>query len=154
MIFGEDPRMAIREISLLRRDVLSYRRMIKPQTEVFEVLEKCELPILKEDPEVYFGDLADHSRKILDVLDEYKEVIEGLNDTNNTLTSFRINQVMRLLTVISVILLPLTLVSGIFGMNVDLGFLGENRYSLIGILGGMLLIVIGILVFFRFKRWI
>lgn len=154
MIFGEDSRMAIREISLLRRDVLSYRRMIKPQTEVFEVLEKCELPILKEDPEVYFGDLADHSRKILDVLDEYKEVIEGLNDTNNTITSFRINQVMRLLTVISVILLPLTLVSGILGMNVDLGFLGESDYALVGILGVMLLIVIGMLAFFRFKRWI
>jgi len=78
-VFGDDARVAVRELSLLRRDVLSYRRMIKPETEVFGVLEQCELPILKEDAEVYFGDLGDHSRKIMDTLDEYKEVIEGLN---------------------------------------------------------------------------
>lgn len=153
-VFTEDAREAVRELSFLRRDVLTFRRLIKPQTEVFEWLEKSELPLIKEDPEVYFGDLADHNRKILDSLDEYREVIEGLNDTNNTLTSFRINQVMRLLTVISVILLPLTLVSGILGMNVDLGPIGNNSHSVIAILIVMLFMVVGMLAFFRMKRWI
>ncbi|MFC2027865.1 magnesium transporter CorA family protein [Chloroflexota bacterium] len=151
--FRENSSDAVRDISMLRRDVLSYRRMIKPQAEVFEWLEKSELSIIKEDADVYFGDLADHNRKIMDTLDLYKEMIEGLNDTFNTLSSFRINQVMRLLTVISVILLPLTLVSGILGMNVDLGFIGTNTYSVIAIMALMLLIVTGMLVFFRSKRW-
>ena len=127
-VFGDNSREAVRDISMLRRDVISYRRMIKPQTEVFEWLEKSELPIIKEDPEVYFGDLADHNRKIMDSLDEYKEVLEGLNDTNNTLSSFQINQVMRVLTIISTILLPLTLIASLYGMNIPLP-LGDSPYS-------------------------
>ncbi len=153
-VFGDYAQEAVRELSSLRRDVLSFRRMIRPQAEVFEWLEKSELTLIKEDTEVYFGDLADHNHKILDTLYEYLDVIEGLNDTNNTLTSFRINQVMRLLTVISVILLPLTLVSGIFGMNVDLGPVGDNSSSIIAILVIMFLLAVGMLGFFRLKRWI
>ena len=152
-VFSDDAREAVRELSMLRRDVLSYRRMIRPQTEAFEWLEKSELPILKEDQEIYFGDLADHNRKILDTLDEYKEVIEGLNDTNNTLSSFRINQVMRLLTVISVILLPLSLVAGILGMNVYPMPL-ESPSAIIATLVIMFGLIAGMLTFFRMKRWI
>ena len=153
-IFEEDARLIVRELSILWKDVIAYQRMIKPQTEVFEWLESSELPLIKADPDVYFGDLADHNRKIEDNLEEYKEWIAGLNDNIGTLTSFRINQVMRLLTVISVILLPLTLVSGILGMNVNLGPLENNNYALAVILVLMLFIVAGMLVFFRSKRWI
>ncbi len=153
-VFLDDAREAVRELSMLRRDVLTFRRMIKPQTDVFEWLEKSELSLIKEDAEVYFGDLADHNHKIMDTLDEYKEVIDGLNDTNNTLTSFRINQVMRLLTVISVILLPLTLVSGIFGMNVSPLTDDGNPTTMVAVLVAMIVIAVGMLVFFRSKRWI
>ncbi len=153
-VFQDDAREAVRDLSMLRRDVLTFRRMIRPQTEVFEWLEKSELSLIKEDAEVYFGDLADHNHKIMDTLDEYKEVIDGLNDTNNTLTSFRIGQVMRLLTVISVILLPLTLVSGIFGMNVYPFTDDGNSAVIIAVLLSMILIAASMLVFFRSKRWI
>ena len=153
-IFEENARGTVRKLSILWKDVISYQRMIKPQTEVFESLEKSELLIIKEDADVYFGDLADHNRKIMDSLDEYKEWITGLNDNISTLTSFRINQVMRLLTVISVILLPLTLVAGVLGMNVNLGSVGDSSYSVIAILGLMLIIVACMLFFFRSKRWI
>ena len=153
-VFRDDAREAVRDLSLLRRDVLTFRRMVRPQTEVFEWLEKSELSLIKEDAEVYFGDLADHNHKIMDTLDEYKEVIDGLNDTNNTLTSFRINQVMRLLTVISVILLPLTLVAGVFGMNVYPFTDDGNPAIITAILIFMVLIAGSMLAFFRSKRWI
>ncbi len=152
-VFSEDAREAVRELSMLRRDVLSFRRMIKPQTEVLEWLEKSELSLIKEDSEVYFGDLVDHNHKMMDTLDEYKEVIEGLNDTNNTLTSFRINQVMRVLTVISVILLPLTLIASVYGMNVDLP-LQKDSIAFPIIIAIMGIIMVGMLFFFRSKRWI
>jgi len=152
-VFEEDARGTVREISVLWKDVITYQRIIKPQTEVFEWLEKSELPILKEDPEVYFGDLADHNRKIMDNLDAYKEWITGLNDNISTLTSFRINQVMRLLTIISVILLPLSLVAGVLGMNVYPLPL-ESPAAIIITLVAMLVIVGGMLALFRMKRWI
>ncbi len=153
-IFDEDARSTVRELSMLWKDVISYQRMIKPQTEVFEWMEKSELPIIKEDADVYFGDLADHNRKIMDSLNEYKEWVAGLNDNVGTLTSFRINQVMRLLTVISVILLPLTLVAGIFGMNIYPLTDNGNPTAITAVLITMVVIVASMLVFFRVKRWI
>lgn len=151
-VFSDDAQKAVRELSMLRRDVLSFRRMVRPQTEVFEWMEKSELSLIKEDAEVYFGDLADHNHKIMDTLDEYRDVIEGLNDTNNTLTSFRINQVMRLLTIISVILLPLTLIASVYGMNVDLP-LQDDQVAFPITIAAMIIIVFGMLTFFRMKRW-
>lgn len=152
-IFGERPRGTVREVAILRRDIISYRRIIKPQTEVVELLEQKEWPILKEDPDVYFGDIADHVRKIRDTLDDYKEVVEGLSDTNNTLTSFRTNEVIRVLTIISTIMLPLTLVASVLGMNIYPMPI-ENPAAFAGIMVAMVGIIVGMLAFFRARRWI
>ncbi|MFC1944339.1 magnesium transporter CorA family protein [Chloroflexota bacterium] len=152
-VFGTKAREAVRDISMLRRDVIAYRRIIRPQTEAFEFLESTEWPLLKEDPDVYFGDLADHSRKIRDTLDEYKEVLEGLNDTNNTLASFHTNQVIRVLTIISTIMLPLTLIASILGMNIY-PMPVDEPLALAAVVVAMILLVAGMLAFFRYKRWV
>ena len=153
-IFGENPRGTVAEVAVLRRDLISFRRIIKPQTEAVETLEQKEWPVFKEDPEVYFGDIADHLRKIRDTLEDYKEVVEGLSDTNNTLTSFRINEVIRVLTIISTIMLPLTLVASILGMNIYPMPQYDNPAAFGGIMGAMVLIIVGMLAFFRSRRWI
>ena len=119
-VFDELSQRLVREISIIRRDIIAYRRIIRPQIAVLESLERKEHPFLKVNPDVYFGDLADHARRIWSELEELKEVIESLGDAHNTLTSHQTNLVMRVLTVISTILLPLTLISGLYGMNVGL----------------------------------
>jgi magnesium transporter len=143
-----------RDISVLRRDVITFRRISKSQTEVFELLEQSDWPILKEEPEVHFGDLVGHSRKIRDELDDYKEVIEGLNDTGNTLTSFRTNQVIRALTIISTIMLPLTLVASIFGMHLEHLPLSQSPASFLIIMVIMIVIIIFMLALFQLRRWL
>ncbi|MFC1978457.1 magnesium/cobalt transporter CorA [Chloroflexota bacterium] len=154
-IFAEGKRETVKELSILRRDVIAFRRIIKPQTEVFELLENEDWPVIKVDPEVYFGDIADHARKIQDTLDDYKEVVEGLNDTNNTLYSFRTNQVIRVLTIISTIMLPLALIASILGMNVrPLTSDGPSWSTFVVIIVVMVGIAIGMLALFRRKRWI
>jgi len=154
-IFAEGKRETVKELSILRRDVIAFRRIIKPQTEVFELLENEDWPVIKVDTEVYFGDIADHSRKIQDTLDDYKDVVEGLNDTNNTLYSFRTNQVIRVLTIISTIMLPLALIAGISGMNMW-PFTGDGPgwQAFLGIVLAMAVITGGMLALFRRRRWI
>jgi len=152
-IFGENPKGTVADVALLRRDIISFRRIIRPQTEAAELLEQKEWPILKEDPDVYFGDIADHLRKIRDTLDDHKEVVEGLSDTNNTLTSFRTNEVIRVLTIIATIMLPLTLVASILGMNIY-PMPVDSPAAFAGILVAMVCIIGGMLVFFRSRRWI
>jgi magnesium transporter len=152
-IFGENPGQALIAVALLRRDIISLRRVIRPQTEAVETLERKEWPVFKEDPEIYFGDIADHLRKLSATLDDYREVVEGLSDTNDVLISFRTNEVMRVLTVIATIMLPLTLVASFLGMNVYPMPL-DSPGAFAGITVAMLAIIVGMLAFFRSKRWI
>jgi magnesium transporter len=107
----------VREISLIRRDLISFRRVVHPQIAVIETLEKEEYPFFKEDQEIYFGDVADHIRKIWDGLEDCKEVIDGLADTSNWLTSHRIQEVMRILTIFMAIIMPVEVVASIEGSN-------------------------------------
>jgi magnesium transporter len=107
----------VRQISLIRRDLISFRRVIHPQIAVIETLEKGEYPFLKEKEEIYFGDIADHTRKIWGGLEDCKEVIDGLADTSNWLTSHRIQEVMRILTIFMAIIMPVEVVASIEGSN-------------------------------------
>ncbi|HEX2988172.1 MAG TPA: magnesium/cobalt transporter CorA [Chloroflexota bacterium] len=152
-IFEENVRQTVRDISVIRRDIINFRRIVKPQIAVIASLEHKERPYLQEDLEAYFGDIADHVAKIWDILEDYKEVIEGLSDTNDSLTSYRINEVMKILTTISVIMLPLTLVSGIYGMNIGLP-LQEHSMAFLVVMGIMLAIATGMLSYFRKRGWI
>jgi len=144
---------AIEAISTLRRDVISFRRIIWPMRAVIGSLEPRIRRFTKMDMAVYFGDTIDHVDKIWDALDEYKEIIEGLNDTHDSLATNRTNEVMRMLTIIATILLPLTVVASIYGMNVPLPF-QESGYSFIFVLAIWVTIVSGMLYFFRRHRWI
>jgi len=153
-VFGRGARETVQGISVLRRDIISFRRTIKYQTEVLELLKQMDWPILKEEPEAYFGDLASHSRKIWDELDDYKEMIEGLNDTHNTMTSFRTNQVIRALTIISTIVLPLTLIASIFGMHLEHLPLSQSPAAFLIVTVIMVVIIIFMVALFRLKRWV
>lgn len=143
----------IEDISMLRREVISFRRIIWPMRAVIGVLEPKIRRFTKMDLAVYFGDTVDHLDKIWDALDEYKEVIEGLNDTHDSLATNRTNEVIRMLTLIATILLPLTVVASLYGMNIPLPF-QESSYSLAFVFLIWIIIVSGILYFFRRNHWI
>ena len=143
----------IEGISMLRREVISFRRIIWPMRAVIGSLEPKIRRFTKMDMAVYLGDTVDHVDKIWDALDECKEVIEGLNDTHDSLATNRTNEVIRMMTIIATILLPLTVVASLYGMNVPLPF-QESSYSLIFVFLIWIVIVSGILYFFRRNHWI
>ena len=144
---------AIEQISRLRRDVISFRRTIWPMRAVIGSLEPKIRRFTQMDLAVYFGDMIDHVDKIWDGLDEYKEIIEGLNDTHDSLATNRTNEVIRMLTIIATILLPLTVLASIYGMNIPLPF-QNSSYSFPFVLIIWIVIVSGMLYFFRRQRWI
>jgi magnesium transporter len=153
-IFSDRMRGTIKEISTLRRDVISFRRTIWPMRAVIGSLEPKIRRFTKMDMAVYFGDMVDHVDKIWDGLDEHKEIIEGLNDTYDSLAGNRTNEVMRMLTIIATILLPVTVVASIFGMNIPLGPFKDSPYSPLYVFLICLAIISGMLYFFRRQRWI
>jgi len=152
-VFSNGIRNAVREISILRRDIISFRRIIWPVRAVIGSLEPKVRRFTKMDMSVYFGDMVDHVDKIWDALDDYKEVIEGLNYTHDSLATNRTNEVMRMLTIIATILLPITVVASIYGMNIPLPF-QNSSYSLLFVFFIMLVIIGSMLYFFHRQRWI
>ncbi len=143
----------VHEISLIRRDLISFRRVVHPQIAVIETLEKEEYPFFKEDQEVYFGDIADHIRKIWDGLEDCKEVIDGLSDTSNWLTSHRIQEIMRILTIVMGLMAPPTLIAGIYGMNIALpGSVNSGSFLTLGIILVLMAIVSGSIFFYMRRR--
>ncbi|MBI4234219.1 MAG: magnesium transporter CorA family protein [Chloroflexi bacterium] len=152
-LFERNPTKVVQEVSIVRRDIIAYRRIIRPQIAVMETLEEREYPILKVDPEVYFGDLADHTRRIWEELEELKEVIEGLNDTIFTLTTYTTNDVIRILTIVFTLGLPLTLVSSLYGMNMRLPLAGNPMTFWLVVLASLSFSGV-MLLFFRLRRWL
>jgi magnesium transporter len=143
----------VRDISKAKQEIISYRKIIKPQRPTLRLLERHVERFLPEDLELYFDDLVDASERIWDLLDNYKEVVEALEATNEAAIAHRQNDVLRLLTLISVTMLPLTVITGIFGMNVL--FPGEGSHTAFWlILGVMAAALAGMIGFFRYKRWI
>jgi magnesium transporter len=142
----------VRDISRVKQEIISYRKIIKPQRPTLRLLERHVERFLPEDLELYFDDLVDASERIWDLLDNYKEVVEALEATNEAALSHRQNDVLRVLTVFSVLLLPLTLLASIFGMNVDFpGFGTAEAFWLI--IAAMVVIFAAVLAFFRWRRF-
>ena len=152
-IFSDSTPSSVKEISELRRDIISFRRVIWPMRAVIGSLEPKVRRFARMDLAVYFGDMIDHLDKIWDGLDEYKEVVEGLNDTYDSLATNRTNEVMQTLTIIATILLPITVVASVFGMNIPLPF-QNSGFSIIIVVVIMLVIIASMLYLFRRKHMI
>jgi magnesium transporter len=143
----------VHDISKAKQEIISYRKIVKPQRPALRLLERHIERFLPENLELYFDDLVDASERIWDQLDNFKEVVEALEDTNESVISHRQNDVLRILTVVSVILLPLTLISGIFGMNVDFPGFGTHEAFWV-IVGLMIAVIAAMIAFFKYKRWL
>ena len=92
----------VRDISNVKQEIISYRKIIKPERSTLRVLERRVEGFLPEELELYFDDIVDAAERIWDLLDNYKEVVDGLESTNESVLAHRQNDVLRLLTVISV----------------------------------------------------
>ena len=143
----------VRDISNVKQEIISYRKIVKPERPTLRVLERSVERFLPEELELYFDDIVDAAERIWDLLDNYKEVVEALESTNESVISHRQNDVLRVLTVISTIMLPLFVITGIFGMNVL--FPGEGtRWMFWVIAGAMIAAVVAMVGYFRHKRWL
>ncbi len=150
---SEGAKELVRDIHRVKQEIISYRKIIKPQRPTLRQLERGIERFLPEDLVPYFDDIIDASERIWDLLDNYKEVVEALEDTNESLITHQQNDILYVLTIFLVVLTPLTFITGFFGMNVHFpGFNGWGAFW--ASLGLMAATVVGMLAFFRWRRWL
>jgi magnesium transporter len=152
-IFEGRAEEVVRDISNVKQEIINFRKIIRPQRPVLRDLERTKQRYMAEDMEIYFDDIIDASERIWDMLENYKEVVTALEDTNESLISHRLNDVLRVLTAFSVVLLPLTLIASIWGMNVHVP--GEGSIHAFWIIVIAMVLILGTtLGYFRYRRWL
>lgn len=121
-LFEGRSRELVRDISSVKSEIINFRRIVRPQRAVYRDLERAVSRYRAPDLDLYFDDITDASERIWDVLENYKEQVESLESTNESVISHRVNDVLRVLTIFSVLILPLTFVASLWGMNVEVPF--------------------------------
>jgi magnesium transporter len=152
-IFSGRGEEIVRDISNVKQEIINFRKIIRPQRTVLRDLERTKQRYMADELEIYFDDIVDASERIWDMLENYKEVVEALEDTNESVISHRVNDILRVLTAISVIVLPLTFLASLWGMNV--GVPGEGGtsafWALTGSMVGLLVVMVA---YFRHRGWL
>lgn len=146
---GED----IRSIYHLKRLVIRLSRMIKPLSEMVRKLRNIDHPLLPKEMDMFFDDLYDHAQRSFDRLDHSRAILQELQDFYQSEHERRANEIIRLLTSITFFFIPITFVTGFFGMNFDFPPWLQNSANLIVVMFLCLFFIIGSFVFFKIKKW-
>jgi magnesium transporter len=144
----------LQEIHKLKRDMIFLRKSVWPLREAISRLERGGSPLIKEGTAIYFRDVYDHTIQIIDAIETSRDMLSGMLDIYLSSVSNRMNEVMKVLTIIATIFIPLTLIAGIYGMNFRYMPELESQWSYPLVLLVMLGIGILMLIYFRKKRWL
>ena len=145
----------VRDISNIKQEIINYRKIVKPQRPTLRLLERNVQRYAPQDLELYFDDIVDKSERIWDLLENYKEVAEALEATNESVITHKLNDIIRVLTILSAVMLPLTLITGVYGMNTEtLPFAQSGVFSFLFPLILMAIIAVALFAWFRHKRWL
>jgi magnesium transporter len=144
-----------KDILNFKRDIASLRRVVQPQRDVVGRLARREFPFIDEQISYRFRDVHDHLVRIADESMFFQDRITSLLDANLAIVSNQLNTIMKILTIIATVFMPLTFITGLYGMNVDLPHFGMGGTTMFWVLMGVMIgIVIAMLIYFRKRGWI
>jgi len=144
----------LHKITALKKKMITLRKSIWPLREVISGLERSDSPLVKDSTRIYLRDVYDHVIQVIDTLETIREMVSGMIDIYLSSLSFRMNEIMKVLTLIATIFIPLTFVAGVYGMNFQ--YMPELtwEYGYYTVWGVMISIVAIMLVYFRKRQWI
>lgn len=151
---GEAKETISSEVQQLKREILRVRRAISPLREVINRVEKMENPLIHQHTITYYRDVYDHLVQVSENIDIYREMIWSLMDMYMTSISNKMNEVMKVLTIMSTIFIPLTFIAGIYGMNFQNMPELDYKYSYFILIGLMVLIFVLMVFYFKKKKWL
>ena len=144
---------ASRAIHLLKSEMIWLRKAVWPLREAINTLQRAETALIRPATTVYLKDVYDHTIEVIDTVETYRDVLSGMLDNNLSLLTTRLNEVIKVLTVVSTIFIPLTFVTGIYGMNFRHMPELEWRWGYPLVMLGMAVIAVALFIYFRRKKW-
>jgi magnesium transporter len=153
-LVGNPGREVLHPIHHLRREMILLRRSTWPLREAIVSLERRESPLIKDSTVIYLRDLYDHTVQVIDTVETFREILTGMLELYLSSVSNRLNSVMKVLTIIATIFMPLTFIAGVYGMNFKYMPELEWHWGYPLVMLSMLLIAVSMLAYFKVKRWI
>lgn len=153
LIFESPQQEHIRKLFTLKHQLLSLRKVSAPQREIVSNLLKYDSFFFGKETYVYFQDIADHLIRIVDLVDTARDVVSGAIDIYLSSISNRLNEIMKRLTILATIFGPLTVITGIYGMNFEFMPELQWQYGYFLVLFGMFIFATGIFAYFKLKKW-
>ncbi len=144
----------LHDIHFLKREMIYLRKAVWPLREVISIFSRTDSDIVQESTRIYLRDVYDHTIQVIDTVESYRDMVSGMLDIYLSSVSNRMNAVMKVLTIIATIFMPLTFLAGVYGMNFKHMPELEWRYGYFMLWGVMLIIAIWMLIFFRKKKWL
>lgn len=149
------PTLKLLEIMFeLKRGLLNFRRAVSSQRELLNTIVRDDSPFIHEDMTTYFRDVYDHAVRAMDLVETYRDLLSGGLDIYLTQMANRTNDIVKGLTILATIMLPLTLITGYFGMNFEYMPLLKNPNGIWYCTAGLLIITLTMLVYFKIKKWL
>ena len=130
------------------------RKSVWPLREVVGNLGRSDSPLIREPSAIYFRDISDHTVQVIDTIETYRDMLSGMLDIYLSTISNRMNEIMKVLTVIATIFMPLTFLAGVYGMNFKYMPELEWPWGYFALWGIMILITVFMLIYFRRKKWL
>ena len=142
------------EIHDIKREIIFFRRQVWPLREIFSNLAIGDIALIKNDTRIYLNDLRDNIAQVIDAIESFRDILSSMTDIYLSSVSNRMNEVMKVLTIISTIFIPLTFIAGIYGMNFKYMPELEWKWGYFGILGLMLGAALLMILWFKGKKWL
>ena len=152
-ILLQKERAATEKVSILRREVMFLRRLIAPVKDLVAGFLRSESPLIEDRQDKYFKDILDHISQANDYVDAHRDILMNLQDVFNSQINLRLNEVMKIFTLVAVLLAPATVIGGIFGMNFDVIPMAHQEAGFWWAVSAMLLIPLLMLIWFKRKGW-
>jgi len=151
---------SLETIHVVKRELILMRRMLWPQREVMNHLLRGDIELIQDDTRIYLRDCYDHTIQVMDLMETYRDMTSSMLDIYLSSVSNRMNEIMRVLTVVSSIFIPLTFIAGVYGMNFNTSASHFNMpelglsYGYPLVIGFMFMIAVAMLIFFRRRDWL
>jgi len=154
VLMGRPSPQILRKIQILKREMILLRKAVWPLREMVGNLSRSDSPLIREPSILYFRDISDHTAQVIDTIETYRDILSGMLDIYLSSISNRMNEIMKVLTIIATIFMPLTFLAGIYGMNFKHMPELEWPWGYFALWGVMVVIAVVMLVYFRRRKWL
>jgi magnesium transporter len=153
-LVGEPTQKTLQQIHYLKKEMIYLRRSVWPLRELISGMERSESPLIEDSTDAYLRDLYDHTIQVIDTMESFRDMVSGMLDTYLSSLSNRMNSIMKVLTIIATIFIPLTFVAGIYGMNFENMPELKWRWGYAGVWVVMIIVAGVMIIYFKRKKWL